>query len=120
MNKKQKESIKVISNLITGNLNSIYNTCEKTAKGFKKETISLGFLKIVIEKTKPRIVGEESIDKLVREYHKTLDQLYRVCESRSKMTYKTNDSIPLLSLKFYIERIKKAYKLELRQIQDYV
>jgi hypothetical protein len=115
MNKKQKENIKVISDLITGNLDSIYSTCEKTAKSFKRDTISLVVLKIVIEKAKPRLVGDEGVDKLVSLYHKTLEQLYRICESRSKITYKTNDSIPLLSLKFYIERIKKEYKLELRK-----
>jgi hypothetical protein len=112
--KQVNQNAKLLSNLILNNLDAIYQTCKNSADEFGRENISLTFLKLVIEKGKPKLVQDERIDGLIREYCKTLDALFRVCDNRSKMIHKKNDTIALSSLKFYIEKIKKTYKLALR------
>lgn len=117
MNTSLEEQTKFISDLVIENLDSIYNTCVKTAKSFKKESLPLNFLKIVIDKAKPKFTKNIAVDNLVKEYHKTLDLLYLTCVHRAKMVYKTNNSITLTSLKFFIDKIKKEYKISLRNVR---
>jgi len=113
---KQKENAKVIEDLIIGNLNAIYGTCEKSAKAFQRDDVSLVFLKLVIEKAKPKLTGDKGVDALVTAYWRTLDVLYQICSSRSKMVYKNNDSITLRSLSFFIETVKTEYKSALKDV----
>jgi hypothetical protein len=116
--KKQTDTnIKLLSNLITQNLDTIYNTCSKTAESFRRDNISLVFLKLAIEKAKPKLTEDESLNKLIKEYHRTLNSLFEVCVNRSRMIHKKNDSISLKSLSFFINIIKKEYKSALRDVQ---
>jgi hypothetical protein len=110
-------NVKLLSNLITQNLDTIYNTCSKTAESIGQDKISLVFLRIVINKAKPKMTKDEALNRLINVYHQTLDSLFEVCVYRSRMVHKNNDSIALSSLLFLINKIKKEFKINLRDVQ---
>ena len=112
MNRSNKrKTIKIVNN----NLDGIYNAAKSIAKDWSQNVIPLITLWHIIDKSKPSITTDKSVNAFNESYSKTLDILYIDLTKVSKAM--NSENIALSEILKGITVIKEAFKTGLNKEQ---